>query len=221
LRQDEASDRAVPLGASGVFFRQSTWKQCELAARIFPAGLSCGWYDVGLSLVESSHVAGARSAAGAATNKRRCQMYEVKDAMSPEVISIRPDATIDEAIRTLLHHNITGAPVMDNGQLCGIISQFQLLEVIYEPLVKTKRVQDLMTRKVLTVEEDDLLGIAANMFVVHRIHRLPVMRDGQVIGIISRSDLLRYIVNKGEKIDSFFEELRAVPATPTEPMICA
>jgi len=145
------------------------------------------------------------------------RMYQIKDAMSSEVVWLRPDVTIEAAIRILLQHSVTGAPVKDdNGRLCGIISQFQLLEVIYDPKVKTARVRDLMTRSVITVEEDDLLGIAANMFVVHRIHRLPVMRDGEVVGIISRSDLLRYSITIGERMDEFFEKLRTMPARPTE-----
>jgi len=143
-------------------------------------------------------------------------MYQVKDAMSTEVVSLRPETTIDAAIRILLQHNVSGAPVVDeDGRLCGIISQFQLLEVIYDPNVKTARVRDLMTRNVLTVGEDDLLGLAANMFVVHRIHRLPVMCHGEIVGIISRSDLLRYSITIGEKMDAFFEKLRTMPSLNT------
>ena len=147
-------------------------------------------------------------------------MYQVKDAMSSEVVSIRPDVTIEAAIRILLEHNVSGAPVMDDGRLYGIISQFQMLEVIYDPAVKDLRVQDLMTSNVLSVEESDLLGTAANMLIVHRIHRLPVMRGRKVVGIISRSDLLRYIIKSGEKIDAFFEKLKTASTTATEPMIC-
>ena len=139
-------------------------------------------------------------------------MYQVKDAMSHELLSLRPDTTVDAAIRILLQHNVTGAPVMDeSGRLLGIISQFQLLEVIYDPDLRRSRVQDLMTRSVFTVEEDAMLGIAANLFIVHRIHRLPVVRDGFVIGIITRSDLLRYSISTGEKLDKFFAKLKSMP----------
>jgi CBS domain-containing protein len=137
-------------------------------------------------------------------------MYQVKDAMSKTVVSIRPDATVERAIETLLEHEVSGAPVMDDrGRLCGIISQFQLLEVMYDPHLKDSPVLDFMTRDVLTVEENALLGTAANLLIVHRIHRLPVLRDGAVVGIISRSDLLRYFVKTGEKIESFFDKLKS------------
>lgn len=136
-------------------------------------------------------------------------MYQVKDAMNSRVVSILPEATVEETIHLLLDHNVSGAPVIDDrGCLCGIISQFQLLEVLYDPQVKNSRVREFMTRDVLTVEDTALLGVAASLFVVHRIRRLPVVRKGRVVGVISRSDLLRYFVETGERIETFFDKLR-------------
>jgi predicted transcriptional regulator len=145
-------------------------------------------------------------------------MYQVKNAMHCEVVSVRPDATVEEAIELLLNHNISGAPVIDHtGKLCGIISQFQLLEVMYDPQIKNGCVRDFMTRDVLTIEEDAMLGTAVNLFVVHRIRRLPVVRQNRVVGVISRSDLLRYFVNTGEQIDTFFANLKNASASSLEP----
>ena len=136
-------------------------------------------------------------------------MYQVKNAMHSKVVCARPEATVEEAIELLLDNNISGAPVIDDaGRLCGIISQFQLLEVMYDPQIKKGHVRDFMTREVLTIDEDALLGTAVNLFVVHRIRRLPVVRQGRVVGVISRSDLLRYFVNTGEQIDTFFANLK-------------
>jgi CBS domain-containing protein len=142
-------------------------------------------------------------------------MYQVKDAMTPRVVSIRPEATVEQAIHLLLDNKVSGAPVLDDrGRLCGVISQFQLMEVMYDPKLKDSLVSEFMTREVLTIEENALLGCAANMFVVHRIHRLPVMRDGAVVGVISRSDLLRYFARTGEKIEEFFDKLKSTVANP-------
>ena len=142
-------------------------------------------------------------------------MYQVKDAMTPQVVSIRPEATVEEAIHILLDNKVSGAPVLDGkGQLIGVISQFQLLEVMYDPKLKDSLVSNFMTRNVVTIEENALLGCAANLFVVHRIHRLPVMRAGKVVGVISRSDLLRYFARTGEKIEAFFNKLKGTQGTP-------
>jgi CBS domain-containing protein len=136
-------------------------------------------------------------------------MYQVKDAMKKNVVSIVPNATVEEAIRTLLEHQISGAPVIDKeGKLVGIISQFQLLEVLYDPQIRTQRVQQIMTKDVLTIEDSALLGTAANLFVLHRIHRIPVLKSGRVVGVISRSDLLKYFLESGEKIEAFFDTLK-------------
>ncbi len=141
-------------------------------------------------------------------------MYQAKDTMNTKVISIRPEATIEEAILMLLKHDVSGLPVIDEkGQLCGIISEFQLLEVVYDPNLKAAQVQGFMTREVFTIDESTLLASVANLFIVHRIRRVPVVRDGKVVGIVSRRDLLRYIVETGSKIENFFDELKSCTAS--------
>lgn len=141
-------------------------------------------------------------------------MYQVKDTMRTRVVSVRPDATVEEAIRTLLAHDVSGAPVLDEaGGLLGIISEFQLLEVVYDPNLKVAPVRDFMTKDVITVDETALLATVANLFIMHRIRRVPVVRDGQVVGVVSRRDLLRYIVETGAKIDNFFDELKGCTAS--------
>jgi CBS domain-containing protein len=136
-------------------------------------------------------------------------MYEVKDAFTPRVISINPDATIEEALNILIEHDVSGAPVIDkNDWLCGIISQFQLLELAFDPALRSGRVRDFMTKDVVRVKETTLLATVANLFMVRRIRRLPVMRNGKVIGIISRGDLLKYFAKSGEQLEPFIEKLR-------------
>ncbi len=136
-------------------------------------------------------------------------MYEVRDAYSPHVVSIDPDATIEAALHVLIENDVSGAPVIDkNGRLCGIISQFQILEIAFDPEVRQGLVRDFMTRKVITVKENTLLATVANVLMVRRIRRLPVVRDGQVVGIISRGDLVKYFAKTGERLRPFIDKLR-------------
>lgn len=136
-------------------------------------------------------------------------MYEVKDAFTPSVISVAPTATIEEALHVLIEHDVSGAPVIDaRGRLCGIISQFQLLELAFDPAVRHGQVRDFMTRDVITIQEDTLLATVANILMVRRIRRLPVMRKGEVVGVISRGDLLRYFAKTGKRLEPFIEMLR-------------
>lgn len=136
-------------------------------------------------------------------------MYSARDVMSIDLVTISQDATVEEAIREIVAHGISGAPVVDDqGRLVGIISEFQLLEAIYTPEVKTRHVRDFMTREVLTVAEDTILSDAANLMIIHRIRRLPVLRDGEIVGVIARRDLLRYIIEAGDSLEEYLERVQ-------------
>ena len=121
-------------------------------------------------------------------------MHRAKDIMTEGVITVSPNQSVAQVIRTLLDNNISGAPVIDNGQLVGVVSEFQLLELIYHPELKTAPVSDFMTKEVLTVSEDSELTGIVDLFVLHRIRRMPVVRKGQLVGVISRRDVIRCVV---------------------------
>ena len=122
-------------------------------------------------------------------------MNRAAEVMTTDVITISPDATCEEAMRILLQRNISGAPVVDEtGQLVGVISEYRLLEVIYNPLVKSDLVKDLMSKDVLAVDHDDTLFHVAGLFIQHRIRRVPVLQEGRLVGVISRPDLIRHAV---------------------------
>lgn len=117
------------------------------------------------------------------------------DVMTKELVTVLPDTTAEEAILTLLKYKISGAPVVDaGGRLVGIVSEYQLLSVIYDEGFKLQPVKDLMTKEVLSVSSETQLTEIANLFIVHRIRRLPVLEDGELVGQISRRDIIRYAV---------------------------
>ena len=116
-----------------------------------------------------------------------------------DLITLSPDDSAEDAIHTLLDNSISGAPVVDaDGNLVGIISEFQLLEVLYNPDAKEDQVNDLMTKAVLSVEAEKPLLEVTNLFIVHRIRRVPVVSAGNLVGLISRRDLLRHAVSGNE-----------------------
>ncbi len=123
-------------------------------------------------------------------------MRQARDVMSTKLVAICPDATVEEAIYSLLENRVTGAPIVDEqGHLLGIVSEFQLLEAIYRPEVKQELVSDVMTKDVISVAEDATLSEIANLLLLHRIRRVPVVREGKLVGIITRRDLLRCTVD--------------------------
>ena len=122
-------------------------------------------------------------------------MLTAGDVMTTDLITIPFDATTEEAVHTLLLHGVSGAPVVDElGRLRGIVSEFQLLVVVYNQEAKDEPVASFMTTDVICVDESDPLTEVANRMVAHRIRRLPVLRDGRLAGVVSRPDLLRYAI---------------------------
>jgi CBS domain-containing protein len=128
--------------------------------------------------------------------------------MNTEVVTLHTSATVEEAIRTLLHHKISGTPVVDDDDdVVGVVTEYQFLEAVYDPEVKQHRVGDLMTKDLLAVHEETHLPDIANLFVMHRVRRIPVIDNGKVIGVISRRDLLRQVVHAEESRDEFSDDV--------------
>jgi CBS domain-containing protein len=115
--------------------------------------------------------------------------------MTAELVTVQPEATIDQAIDLLLRKEISGLPVVDaDGRLVGVITEFALLAMAYDRRVKNHQVSQHMTRELITVEADDPVSRVADLCIVHRVRRVPVMRDGRLVGVIARRDVLRALV---------------------------
>ena len=121
-------------------------------------------------------------------------MLTARDIMTEEVVTIRTTGTVREAIDLLLHERISGLPVVDGeGRLAGIISEFALLAIAYDSHVMEEPVSEHMTADVLTFDVDDPIRKVADLFIVQRVRRAPVMANGRLAGVISRCDVLRAI----------------------------
>jgi CBS domain-containing protein len=141
-----------------------------------------------------------------------------KDVMTTDVITVDPDTTVQALAALLAERGISGAPVLDSsGRLVGIVSEGDLLHRTEIGTARRHRerrrswwldhfasdlareyikshgptVKDIMARDVVTVTEDTNLGEVATLLEAKRIKRVPVMREGRVVGIISRANLVR------------------------------
>ena len=127
----------------------------------------------------------------------RLDNVTAKDYMSTELLTFTPDMELMSAINQLAKRRISGAPVLDaGGKIVGLLSEKDCLKVCvtagYEG-VPGGLVQEYMSTKVVTVDVDASLLEVASMFVGSAFKRYPVMRDGKLVGQISRSDVLRAI----------------------------
>jgi CBS domain-containing protein len=115
--------------------------------------------------------------------------------MTPTLVTVRPDASIEEAIDVLLREQISGLPVLDDDdRLVGVITEFALLAIAYDRRVKNHTVSQHMTRDLITVAVDDPVSRVADLCIVHRVRRVLVVRDGRMVGVIARRDVLRALV---------------------------
>jgi CBS-domain-containing membrane protein len=153
------------------------------------------------------------------------------DVMTSDVITVGPDARVLEVAETLLTHRISGVPVVgERGELVGIVSEGDLmrraethterrrawwLEAFVRSTTRAddyvhanaQKVTDIMTRNVVTATPDTPLGEIAALLERHHIKRAPIVRDGKVIGIVSRANLIQALASIRKTTST---------ATPTE-----
>ena len=127
----------------------------------------------------------------------------VGERMSHPVITISPDTPMQEALKIMRDEKIRRLPVVDQrGKLTGILSESDLLHAspsdasslsVWEMnyLLSKISVKEIMTREVITVQANTPLEEAARIMVDNKIGGLPVVRDSQVVGIITETDLFK------------------------------
>jgi CBS-domain-containing membrane protein len=96
----------------------------------------------------------------------------------------------------MVKHRISGLPVLDKqGRPVGVVSEFDLLELICEGKTERDKVCHYMSTDLVGVTVHDTWVTIVDLFRAKRVRRLPVLRDGQVVGIVTRHDLMRAIRN--------------------------
>jgi CBS domain-containing protein len=137
------------------------------------------------------------------------------DVMTSEVITVGENSTVPEAAKLLAEHGISAVPVVDkDNRVVGMVSEGDLLHRAetgterrrswwLEMMSSTSKlageyikshsgkVKDVMTRDVLSVTEATLVADIAVLLETNRIKRVPVLRDGKLVGIVSRANLVR------------------------------
>jgi len=144
--------------------------------------------------------------------------------MTRDVVAVTPHTTIEDAAKIMLRMHISGLPVIDDaGNLVGVVSESDFLrrseigtgrrhaawlkffmgpgraaaEFVHE---RGRKVEDVMTRKVITVQEETSLAEIVALMEKHDIKRLPVMRGKSTIGIVTRSNLLQAMASLAHEI---------------------
>jgi acetoin utilization protein AcuB len=129
----------------------------------------------------------------------------VKRRMSQPVITVPPDMSLPDCLKLMQRERIRRTPVVENGRLIGIVSDKDLLnaspsdatslsvwEITY--LINKIKVKDVMTKEVLTIQENMPIEEAARIMVDNKIGGLPVMDNGDLVGLITETDLFKVLL---------------------------
>jgi CBS domain-containing protein len=136
------------------------------------------------------------------------------DVMTPDVVSASPDTSLGELVRLMLDNGVSGVPIVEDGRVVGIVSESDLLRRAelgaekqasrwLELLTSSdrlaadyarshgRRASEIMTREVVTVDASTPIADVAHLLEAHHIKRVPVTREGRLVGIVSRRNLLQ------------------------------
>jgi CBS domain-containing protein len=146
------------------------------------------------------------------------------DVMVSPVVTVKPSATVKDVAKLFLERQISAVPVVDGGKFVGIVSEGDLVhraeigteqrrswwllllaedQALAADYIKAhgRKVEDVMTRNVVTATPDTPLNEIARLLEKHGIKRVPIVRDGQLVGIVSRANLVQAVASSGSKLE--------------------
>jgi len=146
---------------------------------------------------------------------------KIKDIMLKNTTSVLPDCHLGEVIDIMAIHRINGIPIVDEEQkVIGFISQHDIIKELlpnYLGIINSNsfitefiqlskklkeyandKVEGFMKKNIITINEDDNEVMAADLLIRNKIHHLPVVRNGYLVGIVTMRDLLKAMIEEEE-----------------------
>lgn len=145
---------------------------------------------------------------------------QAKDIMTANVVTVEPNTSVQDIAKLLIENRISAVPVTEkNGRLIGIVSEGDLMrrpdagtekhpswwlaattrpELAAQKYIKThgKHAADVMTKNVITIDENTPIQEIAEILEKNLIKRVPVLKEGKIVGIVSRANLLRALATQ-------------------------
>ena len=127
-------------------------------------------------------------------------MLKARDIMTKDVITISPDKTLDEAIKTLVNNKISGMPVCDgNKRVLGMISERDILNFVFSGNINTTTVGEAMSRETISFSSDANIDKISLVMSEKNIRRVPIIDNGILMGIVSRRSIIRIVLDMPAK----------------------
>ena len=138
------------------------------------------------------------------------QGIAVNDVMQCGVLTISPQDSVYRAIGLMVEKGISGLPVVEDRQVCGIISEKDLLKLVYEEEQIPGVIRDHMTFEITGFDIDDPLSDICECFIHNKFRRVPILYRGKLAGLISRSDLVK----------AFYHQYRSRNQVESDASVC-
>ncbi len=141
-------------------------------------------------------------------------MLKARDIMKTDIVSVKKDTSILEAIRILVECDISGLPVIeDDMTLAGVLSEKDVVEIFYESeQAESKTVNDYMTDPAVYFEENMDLTHICDFLLKNIFRRVPITSKGKLIGVISVKDVLSSVLKlRQEKTGGINKEPTKIP----------
>ncbi len=150
---------------------------------------------------------------------------KARDIMTTPVLTVTSQWPVQDAVRLMLDNHVSGLPVVDEGRLVGIITEADLLLKEAEPRpaspmvewygsslwlerrvsahrkVEGRTVGEVMTRNVITAGPETSVHELASRIARHQVNRLPILRQGEVVGIVTRADILKVFLRSDAELE--------------------
>ena len=117
---------------------------------------------------------------------------KVKDAMKTEFPTLKPEVSVEEALRVMARSGLRGIPVVSEGELVGIVA-FEDITNVPKDLRKTTKVEEIMNRRLIVAYPDETLYEALKAMTMHNVAQLPVVKhrgSKEIVGILTRRDII-------------------------------
>ena len=122
---------------------------------------------------------------------------KVSEIMETRVVAAKTNATCTSLAQKMLSGFISGLPVTDDeGHVIGVVTEFDILKVLRNGANLSKTAKDIMSDKPICLEANQSVEEAIELMTRHHIMRIPVVSGGRLVGIVSRTDVLRAFVKE-------------------------
>ena len=124
-------------------------------------------------------------------------MLSAEEIMTRDVITVKEDTPIHEAMEIMLKEHVSGLPVVfDDMSLAGVLSEKDVVTLLYDREgLKTKKVRYFMTERAISFELEDSLIDICNFLAKGLVRRVPITSEGKLVGIVSMADIIKYTLS--------------------------